>query len=414
MSREFFKNLPNTTTPLNAQRMNGFLNGNEAMGSIVVDDIECKNIFDGELKKGVYLYADGTYSGGASALNGYVCSVNKTPIEAGKTLRFSTNYPSYQVGYVFYNNGTFVSSYVGRTVTVPEGANEFVVNIQKSADAEKIELSEVEWVQVEYGTEITDYVPHKKFGYNSEETMGKIVVDDISCKNLLKNTAKSKTENGVTFTVNDDGSVHVSGTATANTFLRVTENLHLPAGKYTLSGGYVNSSTFVAYQGTHSDGTTFNNAVRANGSREFELVDGDVIGFIQIRIGSGTTVDYTFKPQIEKGTVATEFTPYKSLGYTSGSNENGSWVKYDDGRMECWGNNIDIPANTESQNITLPQQFVGNYIVLTNCIYNYYKGGQIIIGAKSSSYFVANPIKASGQTADAITTFDYLAKGYWK
>ena len=41
MSREFFKNLPDTTTPLNAQRMNGFLNGNEAMGSIVVDDISC-------------------------------------------------------------------------------------------------------------------------------------------------------------------------------------------------------------------------------------------------------------------------------------------------------------------------------------------------------------------------------------
>lgn len=46
MAREFFKNLPDTTTPLNAQRMNSFLNGEEAMGSIVVDDITCKNFLD--------------------------------------------------------------------------------------------------------------------------------------------------------------------------------------------------------------------------------------------------------------------------------------------------------------------------------------------------------------------------------
>ena len=35
-------------------------------------------------------------------------------------------------------------------------------------------------------------------------------------KNLLKNTAVSQTINGVTYTVNDDGSVTASGTATAN------------------------------------------------------------------------------------------------------------------------------------------------------------------------------------------------------
>lgn len=58
-------------------------------------------------------------------------------------------------------------------------------------------------------------------------------------KNLLKNTATSQTINGVTFTVNADGSVTVNGTATANTVFPL--NLAIKSkleenGKYILSG----------------------------------------------------------------------------------------------------------------------------------------------------------------------------------
>jgi hypothetical protein len=44
MAKEFFKNLPDTSTPLSASRLNGLLNGNEAMGNIVVGDVKCKNL----------------------------------------------------------------------------------------------------------------------------------------------------------------------------------------------------------------------------------------------------------------------------------------------------------------------------------------------------------------------------------
>ena len=39
----------------------------------------------------------------------------------------------------------------------------------------------------------------------------------IKSKNLLKNTAGTTTQNGITFTYNDDGSVTCNGTATADT-----------------------------------------------------------------------------------------------------------------------------------------------------------------------------------------------------
>lgn len=67
MAREFFKNLPDKTTPLNAQRMNGFLNGKEAMGSIVVDDISCKNKFN---------------------INGNYTSVDGSPTISGSSITF--------------------------------------------------------------------------------------------------------------------------------------------------------------------------------------------------------------------------------------------------------------------------------------------------------------------------------------
>ena len=46
MAKEFFKDLPNTTTPLTASRLNGLLDGEEALGNLVVDSIRSKNMFD--------------------------------------------------------------------------------------------------------------------------------------------------------------------------------------------------------------------------------------------------------------------------------------------------------------------------------------------------------------------------------
>lgn len=62
MAREIFKNLPDTSTPLNANILNGIFNGEEAMGSIVVDDIRSKNIFDKNvgIVDGYYISNTGT------------------------------------------------------------------------------------------------------------------------------------------------------------------------------------------------------------------------------------------------------------------------------------------------------------------------------------------------------------------
>ena len=55
-------------------------------------------------------------------------------------------------------------------------------------------------------------------------------------KNLLPNTATSQTINGITFTVNEDGSVTCNGTATNITEAGVFLDFLLPPGKYRLTG----------------------------------------------------------------------------------------------------------------------------------------------------------------------------------
>ena len=47
MAKQFFKDLPNTTTPLTATRLNGLLDGEEALGNLVVDSIRSKKLYTG-------------------------------------------------------------------------------------------------------------------------------------------------------------------------------------------------------------------------------------------------------------------------------------------------------------------------------------------------------------------------------
>lgn len=70
----------------------------------------------------------------------------------------------------------------------------------------------------------------------------------LGAKNLLPNNATSQTINGVAFTVNDDGSVRVNGTATANAdfaIVEISDAFAPPAGEYIISRGGVSSQTNV-------------------------------------------------------------------------------------------------------------------------------------------------------------------------
>ena len=130
-----------------------------------------------------------------------------------------------------------------------------------------------------------------------------VPIRSVESRNLLQNNASSHTFNGVTFTVHDDGTVSVSGTATANTFVDLGRgSLTLPAGTYTTSGAV----------GTGCSAYMYSNdpvAVLRNGFGTFELSSETTV-FYRFGVANGATADYTLYPQIEYGSTAHDYQPY--------------------------------------------------------------------------------------------------------
>ena len=155
-------------------------------------------------------------------------------------------------------------------------------------------------VQLELGSQVTEY----------EEYIGQDYKINLG-KNLINNIETTQTINGITYTVNDDGSVLVNGTATALTILNIIGNntFTLPAGIYTLSGcpsGGSNST----YRLDINDGARTEWRDYGNSSA-FALTEDTLIRNVRIRIASGATIDnLLFKPMLEKGSQATPYSPY--------------------------------------------------------------------------------------------------------
>ena len=139
---------------------------------------------------------------------------------------------------------------------------------------------------------------------------------DFKCvgKNLIPyppyNDGNSKTQNGITFTVNSDGTVTVNGTATAgatyNCIIRLPSGIHkkFPNGRYHASG-CPSDGTGIRVVFNHTVNGAVSNYLEDQGNGGTFTVDGDdfyddgaLIG-VQIYISSGCTANnLVFKPMI--------------------------------------------------------------------------------------------------------------------
>ena len=118
----------------------------------------------------------------------------------------------------------------------------------------------------------------------------------------------TKTSNGVTITVNNDGSITINGTSTdAVAFHLFVGTLPLK-GKYTLSGVTNKGEEGSHYLQPHIDGT--HQLALFNGSNTYDF-DGNLTRF-SLYINSGFTFNnVVVHPQLEVGETATEYEPYK-------------------------------------------------------------------------------------------------------
>lgn len=140
-------------------------------------------------------------------------------------------------------------------------------------------------------------------------------------KNKLQVTATSQTINGVTFTVNDDGTIKVNGTATADARFVIGEYILKAGSSVRLNGSPVdgsNSTIALGYQGYGIVSTANSDRVcdRTSASTDW---DNDVY----INVTSGYTANnLTFKPMIRLASVAdATFAPYSNICPISGWDE---------------------------------------------------------------------------------------------
>lgn len=121
----------------------------------------------------------------------------------------------------------------------------------------------------------------------------------VAGKNLFETTLTTTTLSGVTFTVNDDGTITTSGTPSANISTVVFGNVTLPAGTYKANGNDVGSAgslRMVVYNVTDS---TVIGAIYSGNEVSFTLTEPKQIRLYPIILQEyGSVNGITFKPMI--------------------------------------------------------------------------------------------------------------------
>lgn len=246
------------------------------------------NLFNGELQNGYWSTLETLAQTSSAAFRSF-----KIFLPAGTyTITFATNVNIVRLiadGAITQNIGNNLTEYTFTTQTNDDVGFSFRIT----------GTSQVPWDNSDIMLNIGSVaIPYEPYGYR--------VPVAIEGKNLLQNTVKSQTKNGVTFTVNNDGSITCNGTASANTFLKIGD-LSLTSQSYILTGcpseGGKDSYVLRCYKNGNIKGTDVGNGVNIN-----ESIDG----YVEIRITSGYTCDnLAFYPMIRKADIKDDtYEPY--------------------------------------------------------------------------------------------------------
>lgn len=123
-------------------------------------------------------------------------------------------------------------------------------------------------------------------------------------KNLLKNSSTSKTENGITFTVNADGTVTANGTATETTFLAISVDTSTVNGDLLFNGAIGGSG--VTYNAFMWDVTSGGRCKKWDGTSNS---DNGFTNLNEVQIIQGHTVQYRMRVHVNQTVDNVKFYP---------------------------------------------------------------------------------------------------------
>ena len=184
---------------------------------------------------------------------------------------------------------------------------------------------EDEFVKTVSGTKIIEINNAGEYNIPKIILVGSNVSGDVqivsSNKNLLKNDATTKEIDGITFTINNNKSITLNGTATSDIEFNLsgdptsTEMLFLikENTEYITSG--LSQGVSLSLYSCDETGRTLLNS---GGNEIIKLSMANVVTQAILNIASGTTFDeVTISPQIEKGTDSTSYETHKSSYFTT-------------------------------------------------------------------------------------------------
>ena len=128
-------------------------------------------------------------------------------------------------------------------------------------------------------------------------------------KNLLKNNAVTKTVSGVTFTINDDKSITVNGTATAQISFMINNKVGLGIGNYILTGCPSGGSNNTFYLTAYASSAWLKSPDFGSGCK----IENKTVTHVVISIASGYTANnLKFYPMLrDAGIIDNTYEPYK-------------------------------------------------------------------------------------------------------
>lgn len=205
MAKEFFKSLPDTSTPITANRLNGLLDGEEAMGNIVVDSIRSKNLFNKNaynLFNGYAVVGTKLFTSNSNAYSIYIKIKPNTTYTVSRTQVLENNFIVVTSEEAPTNNGTLTdgqSNQTGTSITLTSGNNDNYLTIYFHYEGNSsYTISEfLDTFQIEEGdvaTDKVDYIdvaPKSSYGYTYDPQTS-IPITGRTRVNIAESTLKAE------------------------------------------------------------------------------------------------------------------------------------------------------------------------------------------------------------------------------
>lgn len=259
-------------------------------------------------------------------------------------------------------------------------------------------------------------------GIDVAEIDGAYSQETTNGKNLLNITSTGGTNNGITYTINDDKSVTLNGATTDTVSQLILNIMTIPNGTYCLNG----TNTANVYMRIWSE-TQQKEIYKSVNSGSFEITNNDVCQ-IQIYIHKGVTCkNVIIYPQLELGSTATSYEPYTG-GIASPNPEypqepkfvgdyNEDTQKYDIDFMTSGKNLFNINGNVNVDGYSKEQKTtntVENGVLTCNVNSARNHGvGQRLYGLKGKTISVSAKLKSLGE-ATLGNMYIYESSGTYK